>query len=636
MKSQPLLSECRRIARFAMKLAAAILAVGVFGVQTVCADTVTVTVADVTVQAGDQVDVPIVVKGAVGMSAFQALLTYDPKVLEFSNESADVLRGEIVPSNAIMQVQTTVPGRLPIIFLGGADAASQQVFAVQADGTLVTIRFKVIGAAGETTKFGLERAEAFQVSEMDLMVETQAGQLTIASSGIEFQWWWLAVASGVVGLLLLIVWFRGGKPKQVRVRQSDSRAEEGELVAVADDESVKHQCVGCGRRMTIPPTLIGKKFKCPKCGASQNTAVDSNSPARKPANGGPAATQETNRQQRTGRVPADNPANTGPTNQQIAGRSILRALIGLSGVALIVAASVGGTIWYFGMNNRIPSVEVFSGTGSNMVSSPANLPQQQLVPPNSLALIPQDSVAESPPARTTSPLDQFVPRAPQGATDIDQPDRGSATAATALSDPVIAESSDQNTEMVDTSSAEELGALGRLALDNQAPREALELLRKSVALDPSDFATHVNLGHAARQVGEHATAVDAYRQAAKLNPSDDYIVFCLATGLALAGQLDESILQFQQAIKLNPTLPESYNSLGEVLYARFLANVWRGKSSRVDLSHAAYCFYRARNIAPDEEKYTKNLHWLIMHLSKEEHQTVGLDVLVKRTPWTKN
>lgn len=576
--------------------------------STTMADTVTISIANTTARTGDQVEIPVVVEGASGMSALQVLLTYDPQVLEFSSASSDVVRGEIVPRNAILQAQTNVPGRLPIIFLGGADVANKQVFAVEKDGTLLTLRFKVIGSAGEKSPFGLERAEAFQINEMDLMVETKVGELSVQT---EFAWWWPAVAGGVV-LVALVIW-RLTRGTRRRDPSRPTRNDEPELVAVAEDESIRHQCLGCGRSMTIPSSLIGKKFKCPKCGVSQSSSA---------------------RAERVDRTPP--PMRSG-------GQLLLLVMSGIGGVCVIVFGSIGATLWYLDQTNRLSNAKTVT---ADTPSAHADLVRTRS------AIEPAPSVTNHVPSRVAEPLPRSLqPTLPTTTAPnlafsstpmIEATQESPAPTATRerLNNRLLDRTPLDNTPLDNApftgQSADELLAQGRLALEQQDPKQAFALLQRAVALNTSDHAAQMNLGHAARQVRKYRDAVDAYRRATQLDERDSLGVFCLASSLALAGELDESVTQFKRAIQMNPSLPESYNGLGEALYARFMANMWHGRDSRRDLIDAAYCFYRARNIAPEVERYSENLNWISMHLSEADQQAVGRNLLRSPVPWAEN
>jgi tetratricopeptide (TPR) repeat protein len=185
-------------------------------------------------------------------------------------------------------------------------------------------------------------------------------------------------------------------------------------------------------------------------------------------------------------------------------------------------------------------------------------------------------------------------------------------------------------------SADDLILQARQMLADQQPKQAVELLQQAVKLNPRHFAGQMNLGHAMWQMKNYQGAIQSYGRATQLEPQNGFAVFCLASSSALAGQLDNSIAQFERAIEVNPALPEAYNGLGEVLYARFLANTWRGNDSREDLTRAVYCFFRARGIAPHERRYSDNMSWVNGILTDTERQDVGRDLILNRLPWAEN
>jgi Ni,Fe-hydrogenase III small subunit len=179
--------------------------------------TVILSVPKLQAGSGQEVDVPITVKNARGMSALQMRLVYDPAVLEVVNDpdnpDRSIIKGTVVPDNAAatIRVYREVPGKMPILFLGGADPVQKKIFAIeQEDGTLVTIRFRVIGEAGTTTPLTLEKALAFQTSDVDMLVKTEAGELTVTTP---IPWLWILIGAGVVFLLIVIILFAARRKK---------------------------------------------------------------------------------------------------------------------------------------------------------------------------------------------------------------------------------------------------------------------------------------------------------------------------------------------------------------------------------------------------------------------------------------
>lgn len=188
------------------------------GLLCLCAGTagaaVTLSVPKLQAHHGQEIEVPITVKGGKGMSALQVRLTYDSAMLEVVQDSNDpdkaVARGKILPDKAIAKVYTETPGRLPILFLGGADPKAKTIFAVEEDGTLLTIRFRVIGPAGQKSALALEKAQAFAANDMDMIVMTEPGEIAIGSA---VPWLWIAIGAGALVLLLVVIMAarRGGQ-----------------------------------------------------------------------------------------------------------------------------------------------------------------------------------------------------------------------------------------------------------------------------------------------------------------------------------------------------------------------------------------------------------------------------------------
>jgi hypothetical protein len=259
-----------------------VLAAVLMSSTTALAGTVTLSVPNVEAQPGQEVEVAVAVKGAKGMRAFQLVLTYDPAVLEVvkdADASRAVTRGKILPENSLLNVYTTSipppvgsdgkssgeptavkPGRIPVLFLGAGDASKKTIQALEDDGTLLTIRFRVVGQPGVKSPLALERAEAFQGDGLSMLVKTEPGELTVVS-GSAFQTWWLLLLIPVALLFLLLA-------LMMRRKRSPGRGEP-ELVALPLDSSARHTCVKCKRVITIPPSMAGQPFKCPACGTAQ-------------------------------------------------------------------------------------------------------------------------------------------------------------------------------------------------------------------------------------------------------------------------------------------------------------------------------------------------------------------------------
>ncbi|MBI4671921.1 MAG: hypothetical protein HY741_09690 [Chloroflexi bacterium] len=166
------------------------------------AATVTVSAPTVEAQADGAVDVPIQLAGAQGLGALHIELVYDPRVLT----PETVTRGALAGMNALVESNTKQAGRVVIgvVSLDG----------ISGDGAVATVRFRVVGNAGQSSALTFENNQAWErASHAEVLVNSQPGQVTIAA-GLPS---WLVpalIGLGVllVSLLVLIFFVRRRKP----------------------------------------------------------------------------------------------------------------------------------------------------------------------------------------------------------------------------------------------------------------------------------------------------------------------------------------------------------------------------------------------------------------------------------------
>jgi predicted RNA-binding Zn-ribbon protein involved in translation (DUF1610 family) len=96
---------------------------------------------------------------------------------------------------------------------------------------------------------------------MDATVTTEPGEVTVAKP---FPWWWLLLLLIPVLLLVLYLLLRTKKRPA-----EDEDEDEEDLVAVAEEEPLRQRCVKCQKTIKIPASMMGRKFRCPKCGTGQ-------------------------------------------------------------------------------------------------------------------------------------------------------------------------------------------------------------------------------------------------------------------------------------------------------------------------------------------------------------------------------
>jgi Flp pilus assembly protein TadD len=114
-----------------------------------------------------------------------------------------------------------------------------------------------------------------------------------------------------------------------------------------------------------------------------------------------------------------------------------------------------------------------------------------------------------------------------------------------------------------------LHMLGVLAFQAGQVDTACDLVGRAVAVDPSDWECHANLGKILAAQDRHSEAVAALHRALALKPAPDPASADLCNNLGAAlensGQFDEAIDAYRRAIALQPNYPDAYNNLGVVL-----------------------------------------------------------------------
>ena len=97
---------------------------------------------------------------------------------------------------------------------------------------------------------------------------------------------------------------------------------------------------------------------------------------------------------------------------------------------------------------------------------------------------------------------------------------------------------------------------------------AVENLRTSLALDPSDPGTEDNLGTVLCETGQAEEGFEHLRKAVAMAPDYPDAHNHLGWELAKAGHVDEGVAQLQEAIELRPGSVEYHVNLGYVFASR--------------------------------------------------------------------
>lgn len=172
-------------------LAVALIGLALAWASSALAASVTFRVATIQANTNSVVEVPIQAVGASNLGAIHLELDYDPQVLTPEN----VTRGALTGSNALVDFNTDKPGRL-VIGLVTLDA-------INGDGAVAVVHFKVIGQAGTSSTLTLENSKAWESStHAEVLVKTEAGKVSV-NGGFPY----LLIALLCLAMLFLFVMF---------------------------------------------------------------------------------------------------------------------------------------------------------------------------------------------------------------------------------------------------------------------------------------------------------------------------------------------------------------------------------------------------------------------------------------------
>ncbi len=129
--------------------------------------------------------------------------------------------------------------------------------------------------------------------------------------------------------------------------------------------------------------------------------------------------------------------------------------------------------------------------------------------------------------------------------------------------------------------------VARFLSDRGDLARAIEHLRLSIEIEPTDATTYTDLGAALARRGQFQEAIENLQQAVALNPRLSLARFNLGNALALQGRFGEAAEQLENALQIRPDYAEAYNNLGKVLAAQG------------QLDKAIDLFRRAVQIQPD-------------------------------------
>jgi protein O-mannosyl-transferase len=147
--------------------------------------------------------------------------------------------------------------------------------------------------------------------------------------------------------------------------------------------------------------------------------------------------------------------------------------------------------------------------------------------------------------------------------------------------------------------------VGRFYSDRGDLDRAIEHLRLSIEIEPTDATTYADLGAALARQGKLDEAIGNLQHAIALSPTLSLAHFNLGNAFALQGRFGQAEKHLQDALRIKPDYPEAYNNLGKVYAAQG------------HLDKAIHLFRRAVAIQPD---FAEGHQSLAMALAEEGNQ----------------
>ena len=165
-----------------------------------------------------------------------------------------------------------------------------------------------------------------------------------------------------------------------------------------------------------------------------------------------------------------------------------------------------------------------------------------------------------------------------------------------------------------------LHLLGVLALQRGQTERAVDLLRKTIGLEPRQPLAHRDLGNAFQQLQRFDEALESYDKALALKSDLADIHNNRGVALAALRRLDEALASYGRAIALKPDYAQAYNNRGTVL-----VDQKRPLEALAD-------FTRAIALAPDYVKAYDNRAGALADLNRHDEALVDHDRAIALQP----
>lgn len=165
-----------------------------------------------------------------------------------------------------------------------------------------------------------------------------------------------------------------------------------------------------------------------------------------------------------------------------------------------------------------------------------------------------------------------------------------------------------------------LNLLGALALQRGDPRTAIQLLQRSISINPNAPEVHLNLGTAQIHVSQPELALESYSKALALRPRFPDALRSRAAVLSTLGRANEALLDFDRALSLTPDSVPLLLSRGNLLFEQ-------GR-----IADAVADYERARALAPNDSDLAFNCGSAYLGLKDYGRALASFETAIKLRP----
>jgi tetratricopeptide (TPR) repeat protein len=142
-------------------------------------------------------------------------------------------------------------------------------------------------------------------------------------------------------------------------------------------------------------------------------------------------------------------------------------------------------------------------------------------------------------------------------------------------------------------------------------RQAEQLYRQALPLQPASAGIHYGLGHVLGEQGRWQEALAHYREALRLQPGSPEVLNDLGVALAALGQPDEAGARLQEAVRRRPDFAPAHRNLGALL----------ARQGQPD--EAVRCLEEALRLQPGDPEACYNLGNVLRQLGRND-EAIGL------------